>query len=96
MSVCTKKIVKIRTGGQSGVDRAAMDFAIEHGIPYCGWCPKGGWAEDYPDSPGLLRDYPDYEINNGEIRTSDRGASDTLQYDQLLLHVFGLYSADTG
>ena len=55
----TAKIIRIRTGGQSGVDRAAMDFAKEHGIPLCGWCPKGGWAEDYPDAPGLLRDYPE-------------------------------------
>ena len=54
-----KKISRIRTGGQSGVDRAAMDFAKENGIPLCGWCPKGGWAEDYPDPPGLLTDYPE-------------------------------------
>ncbi len=54
-----KKIVRIRTGGQSGVDRAAMDFAREHEIPLCGWCPKNGWAEDYPDAPGLLADYPE-------------------------------------
>lgn len=53
-------ISRIRTGGQSGVDRAAMDFAREHNIPLCGWCPKGGWAEDYPDAPGLLADYPEF------------------------------------
>ena len=53
------KIKRIRTGGQSGVDRAAMDIAREYGIPLCGWCPKGGWAEDYPSAPGLLRDYPE-------------------------------------
>jgi hypothetical protein len=23
-----------------------------------GWCPKGGWAEDFPDPPGLLSKYP--------------------------------------
>lgn len=51
-----KKITRIRTGGQSGVDRAAMDFARKWGIPLCGWCPKGGWAEDYPDPPGVLTD----------------------------------------
>ena len=55
-----KKISGIRTGGQSGVDRAAMDFAKEYGIPLCGWCPKNGWAEDYPDTPGLLADYPEF------------------------------------
>ena len=59
MKVFMKKISGIRTGGQSGVDRAAMDFAKEYGIPLCGWCPRGGWAEDYPESPGLLVDYPE-------------------------------------
>lgn len=54
-----KKILRIRTGGQSGVDRAAMDFARAHDIPLCGWCPKNGWAEDYPEPPGLLKDYPE-------------------------------------
>ena len=48
MAANHKKIYRIRTGGQSGVDRAAMDFAREYGIPLCGWCPKNGWAEDYP------------------------------------------------
>ena len=61
MTASVRKIAKIRTGGQSGVDRAALDFALEHEIPYCGWCPKGGWAEDYPDPPGLLRDYPELQ-----------------------------------
>lgn len=54
-----KTISRIRSGGQSGVDRAAMDFAREHGIPLCGWCPKNGWAEDFPDPPGILSDYPE-------------------------------------
>ena len=54
-----KKILEIRTGGQTGVDRAAMDVARKYGIPLCGWCPKGGWAEDYPVAPGLLKEYPE-------------------------------------
>ena len=53
------KIRKIRSGGQTGVDRAAMDIAREYGIPLCGWCPKNGWAEDYPSAPGLLKAYPE-------------------------------------
>ncbi len=36
-----------------------MDFAREHDIPLCGWCPKNGWAEDYTVAPGLLKDYPE-------------------------------------
>ena len=63
MAANHKKIYRIRTGGQSGVDRAAMDFAREYGIPLCGWCPKNGWAEDYPDSPGVLLDYPELTVS---------------------------------
>lgn len=39
-------IEKIVSGGQTGVDRAALDVAILHNIPYGGWCPKGRKAED--------------------------------------------------
>jgi hypothetical protein len=46
------------SGGQSGVDRAALDVAIARGIDYAGWCPQGGWAEDFPAPPGLLARYP--------------------------------------
>jgi hypothetical protein len=48
----------IISGGQSGVDRAALDAALAFGIAYAGWCPKGGWAEDFPEPPGLLTQYP--------------------------------------
>jgi len=40
------------------VDRAALDVAIALAIPYGGWCPLGGWAEDFPEPPGLLPRYP--------------------------------------
>ena len=36
------------SGGQTGVDRAALDIALELGIPCGGWCPKGRLAEDGP------------------------------------------------
>jgi hypothetical protein len=36
----------IISGGQTGVDRAALDFAIEYGFEHAGWCPKGRLAED--------------------------------------------------
>jgi hypothetical protein len=49
--------MRITSGGQSGVDRAALDVAIERGLPWGGWCPKGGWAEDFPEPPGLLARY---------------------------------------
>jgi len=50
--------ITIRCGGQSGVDRAALSTAAALGLPYVGWCPKGGWAEDYKDPPGLMREFP--------------------------------------
>jgi hypothetical protein len=50
--------VQLICGGQSGVDRAALDVAIARGIAYGGWCPKGGWAEDFREPPGLLAKYP--------------------------------------
>jgi len=50
--------MKIISGGQTGVDRAALDLAIERGMGWGGWCPKGGWAEDFPNAPGLLPQYP--------------------------------------
>lgn len=37
---------RIVSGGQTGVDRAALDVAIELGIEHGGWCPKGRIAED--------------------------------------------------
>jgi Circularly permutated YpsA SLOG family len=50
--------MKIISGGQTGIDRAALDAAIEMGADYGGWCPKGGWAEDLRKPPGLLARYP--------------------------------------
>lgn len=51
-------LARIVSGGQSGADRAALDVAIVLGVAYGGWCPAGGWAEDFPEPPGLLAVYP--------------------------------------
>lgn len=40
------KVGKIISGGQTGADRAALDFAIKNNIPYGGWLPKGRKTED--------------------------------------------------
>lgn len=34
------------SGGQTGVDRAALDWAIEKGLAHTGWCPAGRIAAD--------------------------------------------------
>jgi hypothetical protein len=39
-------VEKIVSGGQTGVDRAALDVALELDIPCGGWCPQGRSAED--------------------------------------------------
>jgi len=38
--------LKLVSGGQTGADRAALDFAVDHAIPHGGWCPRGRKAED--------------------------------------------------
>lgn len=42
----TPSISKIISGGQTGVDRAALDVAIFLKIPHGGWCPRGRRSED--------------------------------------------------
>jgi hypothetical protein len=39
-------IQKLISGGQTGADRAALDFALKHDIPHGGWVPKGRKTED--------------------------------------------------
>lgn len=41
-------VQKVVSGGQSGVDRAALDVALALGIPCGGWCPRGRRTEDAP------------------------------------------------
>lgn len=38
--------ISIVSGGQTGVDRAALDWAIQRGLSHGGWCPRGRLAED--------------------------------------------------
>lgn len=47
-------VKKIVSGGQTGVDRAALDMAFEFALDCGGWCPKERWAEDAP----ISRKYP--------------------------------------
>ena len=58
---------EIFSGGQTGVDRAALDVALELGMPCGGWCPKGRKAEDGPIDPR----YPLQEVSSASysIRT---------------------------
>lgn len=44
-------IERIVSGGQTGVDRAALDVSLERAVPCGGWCPSGRLAEDGPIDP---------------------------------------------
>lgn len=68
---------KIVSGGQTGVDRAALDVALELGIPCGGWCPKGRLAEDgIIDERYPLRetDSPEYPVRT-EMNVKDSDAT---------------------
>ncbi len=54
----TFPMIKIISGGQTGVDRAALDAALESGVSVGGWCPKGRKAEDGP----IAEKYPLQEL----------------------------------
>ncbi len=68
-------VERIVSGGQTGVDRAALDFALEHGIPHGGWCPLGRRAEDGTIAARYeLEETPDadYDQRTGwNVRDSD-------------------------
>jgi hypothetical protein len=68
-------VMKIVSGGQTGVDRAALDAALACGMPIGGWCPAGRRAEDgavptrYPLRETPSRKYPQRTAWN--VRDSD-------------------------
>jgi len=68
-------VLKVVSGGQTGVDRAALDAARAAGLPCGGWCPKGRLAEDGPiDSAYPLVETPsaDYaQRTEWNVRDSD-------------------------
>lgn len=72
----------IVSGGQSGVDRAALDFALERGIMCAGWCPQGRWAEDCilpPHYPLKESDSPE-PARRTELNVIDSDATLILNY----------------
>jgi hypothetical protein len=58
----------IVSGGQTGADRGALDFAIEHGYTHGGWAPRGREAEDGK----IPLKYQLLELDNGGYRQRTR------------------------
>jgi hypothetical protein len=59
----------IISGGQTGADRAALDFALANGLEIKGWCPNGRRADDGPLDPKYpLQETssPDYAPRTGK------------------------------
>jgi len=54
----------IISGGQTGADRAALDWALSRDVSCRGWCPKGRKAEDGP----LPESYPLKETPSASYR----------------------------
>jgi hypothetical protein len=77
-------IQKIISGGQTGADRAALDFAIRHNLPYGGWVPKGRKTEDGT----LLEKYRLQEMPTGQY--SKRTEKNILDSDGTLIVSHGL------
>lgn len=80
---------RIISGGQTGVDRAALDIALELGIPCGGWCPHGRKAED-----GVISaTYPLTETSSADY--APRTARNVYEADATLVLVCGPLSGGT-
>ncbi len=61
-------VERVVSGGQTGVDRAALDWALERGIACGGWCPRGRRAEDAP----IAAHYPLLESSSNDYEPRTR------------------------
>lgn len=80
----------IVSGGQTGVDRAALDVARECKIPCGGWCPLGRWAEDGA-IPSL---YPLRETATGDVKV--RTELNVIDSDGTVVLTSGMPADGTG
>ncbi|MGH8507282.1 MAG: putative molybdenum carrier protein [Gammaproteobacteria bacterium] len=83
------EIMRILSGGQTGVDRAALDTALQLGIPCGGWCPRGRRAEDGP----IPAHYPLRELDSECY--GDRTERNVLDADGTLILVRGVMDGGT-
>lgn len=82
-------LITIISGGQTGVDRGALDAAIEHGIAHGGKCPRGRLAED-----GRIPDCYQLEETSSR-RYSVRTERNVVESDGTLIMYYGKLSTGT-
>lgn len=82
-------MLKIVSGGQTGVDRGALDAALESDVDCGGWVPEGRKAED-GTVPAI---YPVKELTGGEYK--DRTKKNVLDSDGTVIIYFGSLSGGT-
>lgn len=81
--------MKIISGAQTGVDRAALDAAIDCGVIAGGWCPEGRIAED-----GVIAsNYPVQELKGGGYR--QRTKRNIMDSDGTLIIYYGYPAGGT-
>lgn len=73
-------------GGESGVDRAALDSALKLGIPHRGWCPQGRLAADGPIAEKYnLKETPNDDVKvRTEYNVRDSDATLIIVWEKLL------------
>lgn len=79
--------IRIISGGQTGVDRAALDAALALDVPCGGWCPAGRRAED----GRIANRYPLKETASGDY--AERTKANIRDSDATLLIGFGRFEA---
>ena len=82
-------LARIVSGGQTGVDRGALDAALAAGFPCGGWCPEGRMAEDGAIPPR----YPLSELPGAEYK--QRTKRNVMDSDGTLVIYFGELSGGT-
>lgn len=81
--------LKIVSGGQTGVDRGALDAAMAAGLACGGWCPKNRLAED----GAIDKRYPLQETTSTDYMV--RTLKNVMDSDASLLIYFGKLEGGT-
>ncbi len=82
--------IKIISGGQTGVDRGALDAALAKGARCGGWCPEGRQAEDGEIPPR----YPMTVLPGAGYR--ERTRQNVLDSDATVIIYFGQVEPNSG